>query len=306
MNAKTCIIITGPTAVGKTSIAIRLAKHFNTEIISADSRQCYRELSIGVAKPTEEELKEVHHWFVNSHSIHDNVSAADFEQYALMAVQRIFENHEVAIMVGGTGLYIKAFMEGLDQIPPIDPLVRQQVIRLYEEKGIDFLRETVQQDDPLFGEKGDIDNPQRLMRALEVKWATGKSIRHFQEGSKATRPFNMLTIGLELPRDQLYNQIDIRVDQMIASGLVDEARRLYDYRHLNALQTVGYSELYEHFDGKCTLQEAINKIKQHTRNYAKRQLTWFKKAGINANFSPTDWHKIQSYVEAKLQSANFT
>lgn len=306
MNAKTCIIITGPTAVGKTSIAIRLAKHFNTEIISADSRQCYRELSIGVAKPSDDELREVHHWFINSHSIHDNVSAADFEQYALMAVQRIFENHEVAIMVGGTGLYIKAFMEGLDQIPPIDPRLRQQVIQLYEEKGIDVLRETVQQADPLFGEKGDTDNPQRLMRALEVKWATGKSIRHFQEGMKAARPFNIITIGLELPREQLYQQIDLRVDQMIASGLVEEARQIYDYRHLNALQTVGYSELYEHFDGKCTLQEAIEKIKQHTRNYAKRQLTWFKKAGINANFSPADWHKLLPYVETKLHSSNFT
>ena len=306
MKGNTCIIITGPTAVGKTAVAIRLAQHFHTDIISADSRQCYRELNIGVAKPTAEELNAVHHWFINSHSIHDIVSAADFEQYALDAVDRVFQKNHIAIMVGGTGLYIRAFMEGMDPIPAIDPMIRQQVIRLYEERGLDQLRETLIKMDPRFGEKGDIDNPQRLMRALEVKWSTGQSIRHFQEGQKAVRPFNMITIGLELPRDLLYSQIDTRVDQMMAAGLLEEAKQFYEYRHNNALQTVGYSELYEYMDGKCTLQQAVARIKQHTRNYAKRQITWFKKAGINANFSPADWPGILSFVEAKLQSADFT
>lgn len=306
MKANTCIIITGPTAVGKTAVAIRLAQHFHTEIISADSRQCYRELNIGVAKPTTAELGAVHHWFINSHSIHDNVTAADYEQYALKAVDQVFQQHNIAILVGGTGLYIRAFMEGMDPIPGIDPMIRQQVIRLYEEKGINQLRETLAKMDPLFGEKGDMDNPQRLMRALEVKWSTGQSIRFFQEGQKASRPFQMITIGLELPRELLYRQINLRVDQMMAGGLLEEARQFYEYRHLNALQTVGYSELYEFFDGKCTLPEAVEKIKQHTRNYAKRQITWFKKAGINAYFSPHDWPGILSFVEAKLQSADFT
>lgn len=306
MKGNTCIIVTGPTAVGKTAVAIRLAQHFHTDIISADSRQCYRELNIGVAKPGSEELSAVHHWFINSHSIHDNVSAADYEQYALNAVDQVFQNNHIAILVGGTGLYIRAFMEGMDPIPAIDPMIRQQVIRLYEEKGLDHLRDTLIKMDPQFVEKGDINNPQRLMRALEVKWSTGQSIRHFQEGQKATRPFNMITIGLELPRDLLYKQIDNRVDQMMAAGLLEEATQFYEYRHSNALQTVGYSELYEYMDGKCTLQQAVDKIKQHTRNYAKRQITWFKKSGINANFSPYDWTGILSFVEAKLQSTDFT
>ena len=274
---KTCIIIAGPTAVGKTALAIEIAKHFFTEIISADSRQCYKELNIGVAKPSLEELAAVHHYFINSHSVSENISAAQYESYALQSAEKIFDKKDVAVMVGGTGLYIKAFTEGLDEIPAIDIAVKKNIADNYEAGGIEWLQEQVKKQDPEYFSTGEIQNPQRMMRALEVKISTGRSIRDFQSQQKKARPFKIIKIGLELPREILYQRINERVDKMMEAGLTEEARGLIPYRDLNALQTVGYSEMFDYFDEKISLGRAVELIKQNSRHYAKRQMTWFKK-----------------------------
>jgi tRNA dimethylallyltransferase len=274
---KTVIIIAGPTAVGKTALAIELALYYNTVIISADSRQCYKELGIGVAKPSEAELQAVKHYFINSHSIEDSLSAADFENYALSQLQQLFLTKEVVVMVGGTGLYMKAFVEGLDQIPPVSDAVKEKLSTAFEKGGMPWLQAQVREEDPAFFETGEILNPQRLLRALEVKWTTGKSIQAFRTHQKKERPFRIIQFGLELPRAVLYKQINQRVLQMVADGLVEEARKLIPFRSLNALQTVGYRELFDCFDGITSLDRAIELIQQNTRHYAKRQMTWFKK-----------------------------
>jgi tRNA dimethylallyltransferase len=274
---KTCIIIVGPTAVGKTTIALQLAQIFSTTIISSDSRQCYRELNIGVAKPEPAELEAVHHNFINSHSIHEAVNAADFEKYALTIVEKIFQKSDIAIMVGGTGLYIKAFCEGLDKIPEVPLAIREQIIQNYQTKGIEWLSEMVQEKDAAYTAQGNMQNPQRMMRALEIISFTGNSILSYQTHQKEKRNFNIIKIGLELPRPELYERINSRVNRMIADGLIQEASTLQPYQHLNALQTVGYSELFDYFNGKISKEKAIEMIKQNTRHYAKRQMTWFKK-----------------------------
>jgi tRNA dimethylallyltransferase len=274
---KTCIIIAGPTAVGKTAIALHLAQLFSTTIISSDSRQCYRELNIGVAKPEPAELEAIHHDFINSHSIHESVNAADFEKYALTSVEKIFQNSDIAIMVGGTGLYIKAFCEGLDKIPEVPAALRAQIIQDYQTKGIEWLTQTLQEKDADYSANGNMQNPQRMMRALEIISFTGNSILSYQTHQKEKRDFKILKIGLELPRPALYDRINARVDKMIADGLIQEASTLQPYQHLNALQTVGYSELFDYFNGKISKEKAIDMIKQNTRHYAKRQMTWFKR-----------------------------
>ncbi|HEY4208394.1 MAG TPA: tRNA (adenosine(37)-N6)-dimethylallyltransferase MiaA [Puia sp.] len=283
MSDRTVIIIAGPTAVGKTAAAVGLAKELSTSIISADSRQCFKELNIGVAKPSPEELNAVHHYFINSHSIHDEVTAAGFEELAQGWTEDIFYNQEaagkrpVAVMVGGTGLYIKAYSEGLDAIPPIDPAIRQQILHHYEEGGLTWLQEQIRDHDPAFFLAGEIQNPQRLMRALEVKKATGHSILSFQKLAKKQRSFHMEKIGLFLPKEELRQRINVRVDSMMVNGLLEEVKKLLPHRELNALQTVGYSELFEHLDGRISLDEAAEAIKMNTRRYAKRQMTWFRK-----------------------------
>ena len=274
---KTVIIICGPTAVGKTAAAIALAKYFQTEIISADSRQCFKELRIGVARPSDEELTEVPHHFIASHSINENINAAFFEQYALRKVNELFKDHDVIVMVGGTGLYIKAFSEGLDEIPPIDETIRKSISENYEEHGLSWLQEEVRRKDLEFYKVGEIQNPQRMMRALEVVESTGQSILSFRKNKKIKRPFNIVKIGLELPKEELHLNINSRVDKMIEDGLIEEVRSLQGYRDVNALQTVGYSEIFEHLDRKISLEAAIEEIKKNTRQYAKRQMTWFKK-----------------------------
>lgn len=284
--SKTCIIITGPTAVGKTSLAIQVAKHFNTSIISADSRQCYKEMTIGVAKPSKEELQSIKHYFIDSHSIHDNVNAAIFEEYALEAANNIFSEKDVAVMVGGTGLYIKAFCEGMDAIPTIPAAIRESINSSYEKNGLGWLQDQVQHQDPLYYKTGEIKNPRRLIRALEVIQATGKSIRSFQSGRSNQRPFTIIKTGLQLPKEELHRNIDTRVDKMMAAGLLDEVKELLPWRHLGALQTLGYAELYEFLDGKMSLEEAISLIKKNTRQYAKRQITWFNKDADIKWFSP--------------------
>lgn len=274
---KHVVIVAGPTAVGKTALAIALAEKFDTSIISADSRQCYRELNIGVARPTAEELERVKHYFIASHSIHDELNAGSFEQYALQAAEEIFHRHLTAVMVGGTGLYIKTFCEGMDHMPAVDPAVRDLVTASYKEKGLGWLQAEVETKDPVFWAVAEQQNPQRLMRALEIVYSTGQSITVYRNQQKTQRTFRVTKIGLELPRTLLYDRINKRVDLMMEAGLLEEARAVYPFRRLNALQTVGYKELFDHFDGHCTLDEAVRRIKQNTRHYAKRQMTWFKK-----------------------------
>ena len=274
---KTCIVIVGPTAVGKTSLAVKIAQQFQTKIISADSRQCFKELNIGVAKPSADELKLVEHFFISSHSIHDNVNAAVFEQYALQKVNDIFRNNDVALMVGGTGLYVKAFCQGIDEVPVIDPAVRKEIQANYEWEGLEWLQKQVEKNDPVYFAKGETKNPQRLIRALEVKLSTGRSIMVFQTQQKKKRDFNIIKLGLSLPREQLYKNINSRVDAMISAGLVEEVKSLLPYKKLNALQTVGYRELFGHLSGDLSLPDAIEIIKINTRQYAKRQMTWFRK-----------------------------
>ncbi|MEO5591979.1 MAG: tRNA (adenosine(37)-N6)-dimethylallyltransferase MiaA [Chitinophagaceae bacterium] len=296
MAGKTCIIIAGPTAVGKTNVSIALAQHFTTAIVSADSRQCYNELNIGVAKPTREQLQLVKHYFINSHSIAENVNAGMFEQYALNAVDEIFLKCDTAIMVGGTGLYIRAFCEGMDAIPAPDAVLRDEISKRYNEEGIHWLQNEIKEKDFLWYNTGEIQNPQRIMRALEVVLHTGKSILSFQHAAKAERNFKIIKIGLTLPREELYRNINMRVDEMIKDGLEKEVRSLVQYRNLNALQTVGYREMFEYIDGAVDLDTAIGNIKKNTRHYAKRQLTWFTKDEAMHWFSPLDYNQLISYL----------
>lgn len=296
----TCIVIVGPTAVGKTALAIRIAEHFNTAIISADSRQCYREMTIGVAKPSVEELSRVHHYFINSHSIQQEVNAALFEQYALQSVNHLYEQAAVAVMTGGTGLYVKAFCEGLDDIPPVSLEVRERITKEFQQQGLSWLQQQVAEQDPLYYSTGEIQNPHRLLRALEVKLVTGQSIRTFQQGKKAKRPFRIVKVGLELPKEELNRNINQRVDTMMQEGLLEEVRALLPSRHLNALQTVGYNELFQYLDGNCTLPEAVEAIKSNTRHYAKRQMTWFRKSIDIQWFSPTNDAAILNYCQLAM------
>lgn len=267
----------GPTAVGKTALAIQIANHFNTQIISADSRQCFRETDIGVAKPSAHELQSVVHHFINSYSIFDTVNAGVFEKYALEKVKEIFTTHDLAVMVGGTGLYIKSFCQGIDEVPVIAPGIREDIKTNFTLYGLPWLQQQVMLHDPVYFETGEILNPQRLMRALEVKLGTRQSIISFQTQTKAVRGFELIKIGLELPRPLLYERINTRVDEMIKQGLEEEAKKLRAWQHLNALQTVGYREMFDYFKNKTSLPEAIEAIKINTRHYAKRQMTWFKK-----------------------------
>jgi tRNA dimethylallyltransferase len=273
--------------VGKTAAAIQLAQQLGRldpvsnaidplPIISADSRQCFRELKIGVAKPGPAELAAVPHYFIDSHSIHEDVNAAVFEHYALDVLDRLFQTHRRVIVVGGTGLYLKALMYGLDAMPAVPAQVRQGIEDLYRQQGIDALRAMVQAEDPLFARDADLSNPQRMMRALEVMRATGRSIRQYQQASPVSRNFEVIPFVLDLPREELYQRINLRVDQMMEAGLLDEVRQLLPFRKINALQTVGYREIFALLDGRTSLEKAIEAIKQNTRHYAKRQLTWFR------------------------------
>lgn len=277
MSNNTVYIVVGPTAVGKTSFAISLAQHLQTEIISADARQCYSELNIGVARPSLDELASVKHHFIASHSVNETINAQVFEKYALDKVTELFKTHQSIVMVGGTGLYIKAFCEGLDMIPAIDAAIREDIVNQYKKLGLRWLQKEVSVKDPLYWVKGEQQNPQRLMRALEVKLGTGASILSFQIKNKITRPFKIVKLGLEMPREELYQRINERVLQMVENGLEQEVSSLLPQVHLNALQTVGYSEWLPYFEGSIPKEKVIENIQQNTRHYAKRQMTWFKK-----------------------------
>ena len=297
MKNKTCIVIVGPTAVGKTSLAIQLATSLGTEILSADSRQCYRELNIGVAKPSPQQLQQVKHYFINSHSIRDEVNAASFEQYAVASLDLIFMRFDVAVMVGGTGLYIDAVCKGMDDIPAIPPATRSFIMDGYRLYGLGWLQQQLLEHDPGYMENADIHNPQRLMRSLEVKLSTGRSIRSYHSGLGKARDFSIIKIGLELPREELYRNVNERVDHMVGAGLVEEAAALLPERNLNALNTVGYKEVFQYLDGHITREEAITAIKQNTRRYAKRQLTWFKNDQLTRWFIPADYLDVEHYIK---------
>ena len=273
-------IVVGPTAVGKTKYAIELAQQLNTEIISADARQCYQELNIGVARPSPLELATVPHHFIASHSIQEKTNAGVFEQYALAKANELLKKFGSVVMVGGTGLYIKAFVEGMDQIPEIDPALRSQIQEDVSNKGLDWLQAQVQAKDPAYwaqADQGEKQNTQRLSRALEVVIGTGQSILSFQLLTKKTRSFNIQKIGLEMPRAQLYDRINQRVYQMVQMGLEEEVKALHPQFHLNALQTVGYQEWLPYLEGNQSKEAVVQAIQQNTRHYAKRQMTWFKK-----------------------------
>ena len=275
--AKHLISIVGPTAIGKTALSIKLAQHFNTQIISADSRQFFKEMSIGTAAPTQEDLKVVKHHFINHKSIHDPYNVGAFEKDALQTLESLFKTKDIVIMVGGSGLYVDAVSKGLDDFPDVDKSIRDQLNSDLATKGLLSLQEKLKSLDLTSYHSIAIDNPHRLIRALEICIGTGKPYSSFLNKDKIKRPFKTITIGLMAERDIIYNRINQRVDMMLQAGLLDEARNLYQYRLLNALNTVGYKELFNYFEGNWTLNFAVSEIKKNTRRFAKRQLTWFKK-----------------------------
>jgi len=282
------VIITGPTAVGKTTVALSIAKALNAEIISGDARQFYKELKIGTATPCEEELNEVKHHFIGNLSIRDNYNIGMYEKDVLNHLHKLFKKYGFVVMVGGSGLYIHAVCHGIDLLPEPDPWLRKELDLLHKSQGILALQEKLRTLDPDFFMKIDLKNPARLMRAIEVSMITGKPYSSFRKQKPKTRNFRMIKVGLDLPRQELYYKIDFRVDDMVRKGLVDEARQLLPYRSFNALNTVGYKELFDYFEGKISLNEAIVLIKKHSRRYAKRQLTWFRRDKDIHWFHPDD------------------
>jgi len=294
---KTLIAVVGPTAVGKTALAIQLAQIFQTEIISADSRQFYEEMSIGTAKPTAEELAAATHHFVNSHTLTRPYSAGDFEKEALEKIEELFQEHAYVVLVGGSGLFVRAVCEGLDNLPKPLEGVRERLNKEFEIHGIGPLQERLAQLDPVYYAEMDIQNPQRVIRALEVCESTGEAFSSFRKQALQKRPFRIITIGLTMDREKLYQRINQRVDMMMDQGLLSEVKSLTEYRHLPALMTVGYAEIFDFIDGKYTLPEAVDKIKQNSRRYAKRQLTWFRKDAQTAWFEPHQLAEIQAYIQ---------
>ncbi len=277
MNGKFLIVVAGPTAIGKTSLAIKIAKHFKCEIISCDSRQFYREMKIGTAVPSDEELQAAKHHFIHHRSVHHLYTVGDFEKDAITKLDELFTVNDFAVLVGGSGLYVDAVLKGFDNFPDVSDEVRTKVRYQYETEGISYLQNELKIADPEYFNSVDIANPQRMMRALEVSISSGKPYSGFLRQNNVSRNFAPVKIGLEASRDIIYERINIRVDQMINEGLVEEARSLYEFKDLNALQTVGYRELFDYFDGKTNLETAISEIKKNTRRFAKRQLTWFRR-----------------------------
>ncbi len=291
------IQIAGPTAAGKTALAIELAKWLGTEIVSFDSRQCYQELSIGVARPSDTELAAVKHHFIASHSIHQPLDAHTFAQQAHSVVKDLLQRFPVVVMVGGTGLYWKAFHEGLDKIPAVDASIRNALIEQYQQLGLSWLQSELIRVDPLFAATGEMKNPQRMMRALEVFRATGASILSFRKKEIVQPYYSLCSLGLTRSRDTLVELIDHRVENMFSQGLLEEVRSLEQHASLTPLQTVGYTELFSHLQGACTLEQAKEQIKINTRQYAKRQLTWFRKQEAIEWFEPEQMQEIRSFVK---------
>ncbi len=297
------ITLVGPTAIGKTDLAIHMAQYFGTEIISADSRQIFKEMSIGTAKPSSQDLSLVNHHFINSHSINQDFSVGHFEKEGLALLTEIFKSHQIAILVGGSGLYVNAITQGFDDLPMAPPALRAQLNDAFSEKGISYLQEELQKLDPEYYDEVDINNPQRLIRALEVCLHTGAKFSAFRKNQEKKRPFQIIKIGLKMEREALYARINQRVDLMMDAGLLEEVQALLPYRHLNALQTVGYQEIFDYLDGKCSLPDAVSQIKQNTRRFAKRQITWFNRDPEIHWFEPNQYQTILQFVESQINPA---
>lgn len=298
---KYLIVVGGATASGKTGFAIRLARHFSTEIVSCDSRQFYREMNIGTAKPTPEEMAQAPHHFIGHISIEQPYSVGDFEADALTLLDELFQKHSVVILCGGSGLFIKALCEGLDQFPDVPQAVLEQLQQDYEKNGLAYLQKELQQSDPEYYREVDLQNPRRLLRALSVTRSSGRPFSKFRNQRPQNRNFHPIYLQMDWPREKLYERINQRVDLMIAAGLVDEARQLYAFRHLQALQTVGYQELFDHFSGLISLEEAVALIKRNSRRYAKRQLTWFRRDGFWEAFHPDNFDEALAYLDQKIE-----
>lgn len=296
----TLLVICGPTAIGKTALAVRLAQHYSTEVLSSDSRQFYQEMAIGTAKPTIDEMQGIPHHFVDFLSIHQDYNAGAFERDALKLLDKLFQQHKVVVMAGGSGLYVQAVCEGFDDVPAKDENIRAELMKKLEQEGIEALQAQLKASDPSYFEVVDIHNPHRIIRGLEVNLVTGKSFLEFRKKAALKRPFNVIKVGLEMERETLYERINKRVELMMEAGQLEEARGLYEHRHLNALQTVGYRELFEHFDGDRTLENAVAMIQQNTRRFAKRQLTWLRKDEELQWYRPADFDRIVDFVNSRL------
>lgn len=301
---KVLVVVVGPTAVGKTSLAIRLAKHYDTSIISADSRQFYREMTIGTAKPSPKELNEAPHYFIDSHSIEQEYTAGDFEREALTVLQRLFVERDLVVAVGGSGLFVRALCQGLDDLPTAPKSIRDGLNTRFQVEGLKPLQNYLSQVDPVYFQHADKHNPQRVIRALEVYETSGKPISSFLRAQSQKRPFTCLTIGLNTTREVLYNTINRRVDIMMADGLLNEVKSLLPYRSKPASLTVGYKELFSYLDGQVSLEEAVSKIKQNSRRYAKRQITWFKKHGDTHWFTPNEFEAITERINQELSKVS--
>jgi tRNA dimethylallyltransferase len=297
---KTLIVIAGPTASGKTAFAIKLAQALNTVILSADSRQFYKEMSIGTAAPTKEELSQAKHYFVHHISIEDKYDVADYEHDVLQLLDKLFKTHDVVIMTGGSGLFIDAVCNGIDAMPDVEPKIREKVEKLYQDEGLHGMQEVLNRLDPDYYAIVDQQNPRRLQRALEVCYQTGKPFSSFRSGNTVQRDFDIKKYAILWDRQELIERIDKRVDMMMEQGLLGEAKALYPKRDLNALNTVGYKELFAYFDGQCTLKEAVEQIKIHTRQYAKRQMTWLRKDNSYLWITPEDFDNTLSTLQQGL------
>ena len=298
---KHLVVVVGPTAVGKTDLCVQLAKHYRTDIISADSRQFFKEMSIGTAKPTAQEQQGVKHYFIDSHSITEEYNAGAYEADVLQLLEQLFQEKDVVILTGGSGLYVRAVLDGMDEMPEIEPGVREDLTRLYQTEGIAPLLEKLQQLDPEYFAQVDKANTQRVIRALEVCLSSGQPYSSFRKSGKQQRPFNIIKIGLNRDRAELYSRIDQRMDLMLQQGLLDEAKALYPYRQHNALQTVGYKEIFDYLEGKYNWEEAVRLLKRNSRRYAKRQLTWFTKDPCEYSwFYPQQLDAIISFIDEHM------
>ncbi|MGV3505350.1 MAG: tRNA (adenosine(37)-N6)-dimethylallyltransferase MiaA [Adhaeribacter sp.] len=302
-GGKTLVVVAGPTAVGKTALCLWLAQELDTEILSADSRQFYREMNIGTAKPAADELAAVPHHFIDSHSISEEYNAGAYEADALQTLADLFQTRSVALLTGGSGLYIRAVCEGMDQMPEADPQIRLQLLEQLQNQGLPALVHQLQQLDPAYCRQADLANPQRVVRALEVCLASGQPYSAFRLQQAPQRPFQIIKIGLDRDRAELYQRIDARMDLMIAQGLLEEARTLFPFRHHNALQTVGYKEIFDFLEGQYDWEEALRLLKRNSRRYAKRQLTWFRRDAGFTWFHPDDRAAILAYIRRQLPAA---
>jgi tRNA dimethylallyltransferase len=301
MAAKYLIIIAGPTAIGKTDLAIRLAEYYNTEILSADSRQIYRETVIGTAVPAPAQLARVKHHFIGHKSIHDYYNASHFETEAIGLLGKLFVSQDVVIMAGGSGMYLDAVCQGIDDIPTVDPVIRDLLRKEYQSVGLAGICSRLQEVDPVYYEKVDLHNPIRILKALEIHAMTGLPYSSFLTGKSRKREFSPLKIGLDMPRKELHDRINIRVENMMALGLLKETEALFQFRKLNALNTMGYKEMFDYLEGKYSLKEAVELIKGHTRQYARRQLTWFRKYEDIQWFNPGDTENLIRYLNSIIR-----